>query len=63
MLFVLSGYEHVVANMFFLPMAAILNPTISILNILLNNFLPVTIGNFIGGAILVPLVYHRVYHK
>lgn len=63
MLFALSGYEHIVANMFFMPMAVLLNPTISTLDILLNNFLPVTIGNFIGGGILVPVVYYKIYHK
>jgi len=63
MLFVLTGYEHVVANMFYLPMAAIYDSAITIQQILINNFLPVTIGNFIGGGILVPVVYYRIYHK
>ncbi len=63
MLFVLTGYEHVVANMFYLPMAAIYDSTITISKILISNFLPVAIGNFIGGGILVPVVYYRVYHK
>lgn len=63
MLFVLTGYEHVVANMFYLPMAAIYDSTITISQILIKNFFPVAIGNFIGGGILVPVVYYRVYHK
>ncbi len=63
MLFVLTGYEHVVANMFYLPIAAIYDSTITISKILINNFLPVAIGNFIGGGILVPVVYYKVYHK
>ena len=63
MLFALTGYEHVVANMFYLPMAAIYDSTITITKILISNFLPVAIGNFIGGGILVPVVYYRVYHK
>ena len=63
MLFVLTGYEHVVANMFYLPMAAIFDHSITISQIILKNFLPVAIGNFIGGGILVPMVYFRVYHK
>lgn len=61
MLFVLSGYEHIVANMFYLPMAAIFDRSITVAQIFLNNFLPVTIGNFIGGGILVPVVYYRVH--
>lgn len=63
MLFVLTGYEHVVANMFYLPMAALYDSAITIPQILINNFLPVAIGNFIGGGILVPVVYYKVYHK
>lgn len=59
MLFVLCGYEHCVANMFYLPLAKILNSSITIGQIF-NNLLPVTIGNFIGGGILVPMVYHRI---
>lgn len=63
MLFVLTGYEHVVANMFYLPMAAILDQTITVGEIFIKNFIPVAIGNFIGGGILVPVVYYKVYHK
>lgn len=63
MLFVLSGYEHVVANMFYLPMAMIFDHGLTALSILLDNFVPVAIGNFVGGGIFVPLMYYRVYHK
>ncbi len=63
MLFVLCGYEHVVANMFYLPMAMIYDHTLDLSRIILNNFIPVAIGNFIGGGILVPMMYYRVYHK
>ena len=63
MLFVLCGYEHVVANMFFLPMAAIFDHSITISNIIIKNFIPVAIGNFIGGGIFVPMMYYRVYNK
>lgn len=61
MLFVLCGYEHCVANMFYLPLGKILDPSISIGQII-NNFIPVTIGNFIGGGILVPMVYHKIHY-
>ncbi|WMJ75969.1 MULTISPECIES: formate/nitrite transporter family protein [unclassified Sedimentibacter] len=63
MLFVLSGYEHVVANMFYLPMAAIFDHSITLSKIFAANFIPVAIGNFIGGGIFVPVMYFRVYHK
>lgn len=63
MLFVLAGYEHVVANMFYLPMAFLIDNSISLSQILINNFIPAAIGNFIGGGLLIPLVYHNLYFK
>lgn len=62
MLFALCGYEHCIANMFYLPFAALLDPTVSLGSILFNNLLPVTIGNFIGGGILIPIVYHKIHY-
>jgi len=62
MLFVLSGYEHCVANMFYLPLGAIFDQSITLSQIFLNNLLPVTLGNFIGGGILIPLVYNKIYY-
>ncbi|WKY48383.1 formate/nitrite transporter family protein [Eubacteriaceae bacterium ES3] len=56
MLFVLSGFEHCVANMFFIPMGYFVGADISWGQIVLNNLIPVTIGNIIGGGILVPFV-------
>jgi formate/nitrite transporter len=63
MLFVLCGYEHVVANMFYLPMAAIFDHSITTTKVIIDNFIPVALGNFIGGGILIPMMYYRVYHK
>jgi formate transporter len=28
-----------------------------------NNLLPVTLGNILGGVVLVALIYWTVYHK
>lgn len=57
MLFVLSGFEHSIANMYFIPagmMSAAVygagSAPITMGGFLLNNLLPVTIGNLIGGA-------------
>jgi formate/nitrite transporter FocA (FNT family) len=57
--FVAAGFEHVVANMFYLPMAYLLKVSgfvvenidvsrLTLKNILVDNMLPVTIGNLIG---------------
>ncbi len=62
MLFVLCGYEHCVANMFFLPLGMLVDHSIT-LTAILGNIIPATIGNFIGGGLLIPVFYYFVYHK
>lgn len=78
-IFVLSGFEHSVANMYYIP-AGILAKNIpdlaaksglsgqdlanlNISNMLVKNLLPVTIGNILGGVILVGLLYFLAYRK
>lgn len=74
--FVASGFEHSVANMFFIPMGlfvkgnhAFVASHVAPANLakltwprfLYANLLPVTIGNIIGGALMVGAVYWFVY--
>src|SRR3990172_1529533 len=75
--FVAAGFEHSVANMYFIPMGVLLKEEPSVReaaglsggalsdltwgDFLLANLLPVTIGNIIGGALLVGAVYWFVY--
>lgn len=68
--FVAAGFEHSIANMYFFPVAlfhgalhdgVVLPDTVTWRGFLLDNLLPVTIGNIIGGAVLVGLVYWFVY--
>jgi formate transporter len=63
MLFVLCGYEHCVANMYFIPLGMFLGAPVTWGQICLNNLLPVTIGNIIGGSLIVPLAYYIAYMK
>jgi formate transporter len=63
MLFVLCGYEHCVANMYFIPLGMFLGAPVTWGQICLNNLLPVTIGNIIGGSLIVPLAYYIAYLK
>jgi len=63
MLFVLIGFEHSVANMYFLPLGMFLGAPINWAQIWINNLIPVTIGNLIGGAVIVPFAYYNVYVK
>ncbi|MBR6230056.1 MAG: formate/nitrite transporter family protein [Eubacterium sp.] len=53
MLFVLCGFEHSVANMYFIPTGFFLHSGGDIVQFLINNLLPVTIGNIIGGSFVV----------
>ncbi|MBO7664920.1 formate/nitrite transporter family protein [Candidatus Saccharibacteria bacterium] len=67
MLFVLCGFEHSIANMFFIPAGtltgAIYNlPAPGFTSFLLNNLTPVVIGNIIGGSLLVGCGYYVAYH-
>lgn len=77
--FVAAGFEHSVANMYFIPMGMLIQSTASpefwatigrapadfanltMTNFLVRNLIPVTIGNIIGGAVLVGAVYWFVY--
>lgn len=60
--FVAAGFEHSVANMYFIPLAMFLKAGIGPAD-LLRNLLPVTLGNLIGGAGMVGLVYHIIYRR
>lgn len=79
--FVAMGFEHSVANMFFIPYGMMLCGTdqfmtssaaleviaahpasvFSLHNFLLNNLVPVTIGNIVGGAVFVGVAYWIIY--
>jgi formate transporter FocA len=77
--FVTAGFEHSVANMYFIPAGLLVKayatsefwtnvgmvpaqfPALSWFNFLWVNLLPVTIGNIIGGGVLVGMVYWFVY--
>lgn len=62
MLFVLCGFEHSIANMFFIPMGIALGADVSILQLIFN-LIAVTLGNIVGGAIIVPYIYYNCYLK
>ena len=71
MAFVASGFEHVIANMYFIPMGLFLRGTevAAVVNMesltwgsmVVRNFIPVTLGNIIGGAFFVGILYWVVY--
>jgi len=63
MAFVTLGFEHSVANMFFIPAAIFANGAVTWSAFLVNNLLPVTLGNIVGGTGFVALIYWWVYLK
>ncbi|UCD16135.1 MAG: formate/nitrite transporter family protein [Candidatus Omnitrophota bacterium] len=75
MTFVALGFEHCIANMYFIPMGMFLKGTevalasgLDLTNLTLNGFfvtnlVPVTLGNIIGGAGFVGCLYWMVYVK
>jgi len=69
--FIAAGFEHCVANMYFLPLAWLLVQTghapatfdaspITIAGII-HNLVPVTLGNIVGGAGFVGAIYWAIY--
>lgn len=77
--FVAAGFEHSIANMYFVPLGILLRwfadadfwllvgtsadqyACVNLHSFLLHNLLPVTLGNILGGAVLVGMVYWFVY--
>lgn len=78
-MFVASGFEHSIANMFMIPMGIVVKhfaapefwqtigatpeqfAHLTVSNFIIDNLIPVTIGNIIGGALLVGLTYWVIY--
>lgn len=69
-LFVLSGFEHSVANMYFIPAGMIAagndsfvhllgldTSTLTVGNFIIKNLIPVTLGNIVGGGVFVGMAY------
>lgn len=63
MLFVTLGYEHSIANMFFIPAAIYSGADISWSTFIIDNLIPATLGNLLGGAVFVGGVYTYLYLK
>ncbi len=80
-MFVSSGFEHCVANMFMVPLGIVIqlfapesfwqqigtNPAdyadLNVLHFITANLIPVTVGNIIGGSVLVGLANWAIYRR
>lgn len=65
MAFVALGYEHCIANMFFIPLGIMEGADVGLIQALTANFIPSTLGNIAGGALLVGAVngYLHLFKK
>lgn len=69
MSFVASGFEHSIANMYFIPaglllkssIAAPVDPALTWSAFLIGNILPVTLGNIVGGVVFVACAYWYIH--
>ena len=73
--FVAAGFEHSIANMYFIPIGLLIKSfdpafaastglefgNLTWQGFLLNNLLPVTIGNIIGGTVFVAAIYWAIF--
>ncbi len=73
--FVAAGFEHSVANMYFIPVGLLIKqfdpafvqtvgaelPNLTWSAFVLKNLLPVTIGNIIGGSLFVAAIYWIIF--
>jgi len=59
--FVALGFEHSVANMYILPIGDLAGGRTIDALALAANLVPVTLGNIVGGGVLVALVYRLAY--
>lgn len=63
-LFVTAGFEHSVANMFFIPAGIFAGGAgLTWSGFFINNLIPVTLGNIAGGSIFVAGIYYMALKK
>lgn len=79
-LFVASGFEHSVANMFMVPLGILISDfagsgfwassgldsaaygDLTWSSFFLHNLLPVTLGNIVGGGVMIGVLYWTIFH-
>jgi formate/nitrite transporter len=61
MMFFALGFEHCVVNMFLIPSGMLLGATISTVQFLFWNLLPVTLGNIFAGTVLTGMALYATF--
>ncbi len=78
-IFITSGFEHSVANMYYIPAGILIRmqepfaelshlsaealDSLTWSSFLINNLVPVTLGNIVGGGVLVGMAYWLAYKR
>ncbi|MBN1323980.1 MAG: formate/nitrite transporter family protein [Methanotrichaceae archaeon] len=62
MAFVSIGFEHCIANMFFIPAGIFYGADVTWAQFFVANLIPVTLGNIVGGAVFVGAIYWYAYN-
>lgn len=61
MAFVAIGFEHSIANMFYIPTGILYGANVTWWSFVWDNLIPSTVGNIIGGALFVGCLYTYLY--
>jgi len=61
MAFVTLGFEHSIANMYFIPLSIFEGSGITWSTFILKNLIPATLGNIVGGVLFVGLPYGYLF--
>ena len=59
--FIIGGYEHCVANMYYLTVGILSGAELSLADII-SNMVPVTLGNIVGGGLILGAGFWYAYH-
>lgn len=59
--FVALGFEHSIANMFFIPLGMMEGANVTVGAFVWDNLIPATLGNIFGGAFFVGMIYTLIY--
>lgn len=63
MAFVTMGFEHSIANMYFIPLAIFEGADITWTTFIVKNLIPATLGNIVGGVLFVGLPYGYLFGR
>ncbi|ORY00346.1 fdhC protein [Basidiobolus meristosporus CBS 931.73] len=61
--FAVCGFEHSVANMFYIPVGMMYGASVTVGDFIVKNLIPVVLGNIVGGAVVVGLSAYALNPK